>query len=122
MENNDNILQHAYGFDDVSIAPGEITINPELVDISVYFDKIKLGIPFFASSMDAVVDTSFAIKMHKQGGIGVLNLDGLHTRFEDTESIYKEISNSPIEKATSILQKIYTEPIKTDLIYKRVFK
>ena len=100
MENNYNALQHAYGFDDVSIAPGEITINPEMVDISVYFEKIKLDIPFFASSMDAVVDTSFAINMHEQGGIGVLNLDGLHTRFEDTESIYKEISNSPIEKAT----------------------
>ncbi len=120
MENNYNALQHAYGFDDVSIAPGEITINPEMVDISVYFEKIKLDIPFFASSMDAVVDTSFAINMHEQGGIGVLNLDGLHTRFEDTESIYKEISNSPIEKATSILQKIYTEPIKTNLISKRV--
>tara|TARA_B100001750_G_C15450745_1_gene568776 strand:- start:160 stop:1302 length:1143 start_codon:yes stop_codon:yes gene_type:complete len=113
-------LQPAYGFDDVSIAPGEITINPELVDISVDFENVKMKIPFFASSMDAVVNPSFAIEMHNQGGIGVLNLDGLHTRFENTESIYKEIAESPNEKATSIMQKIYSEPIKKNLISKRV--
>jgi IMP dehydrogenase len=117
---NAKILQHGYGFDDVSIAPGEVTINPDMVDVSVDFSGVKLKTPIIASAMDAVVDTSFAVDIHKFGGLGVLNLDGIQCRFEDTNAIYKEIAACPLKKATSLMQKIYSEPIKTVLISKRV--
>ena len=120
MPANAKILQHGYGFDDVSIAPGEVTINPDMVDVSVDFSGVKLKTPIIASAMDAVVDTSFAVDIHKFGGLGVLNLDGIQCRFEDTNAIYKEIAACPAKKATSLMQKIYSEPIKTVLISKRV--
>lgn len=113
-------LKPAYGFDDVAIAPGDITINPEMTNLTTNFDGIKLNIPFIASAMDAVVDPKFAIEMTKAGGLAVMNMDGLHTRYQDTTEIYAEIAAAPREEATAILQKIYSEPQKPDLIAKSV--
>jgi IMP dehydrogenase len=113
-------LKPAYGFDDVAIAPGDITINPEMADLTTNFDGIKLEVPFIASAMDAVVDPKFAIAMTKAGGLGVMNMDGLHTRYEDTTAIYEEIAASPREEATAIMQKIYSAPQKPELIAKKV--
>ena len=113
-------LKPAYGFDDVAIAPGDITINPEMTNLTTNFDGIKLTIPFIASAMDAVVDPKFAIEMTKAGGLAVINMDGLHTRYQDTTEIYAEIAAAPREEATAILQKIYSEPQKPDLIAKSV--
>lgn len=113
-------LVPAYGFDDVAIAPGRITVNPELVDLSVGIDSLSLDIPVLASAMDAVVSPAFAIKLSEFGGLGVLNLDGLQTRYEDPSSIFSEIAESPEENVTALLQKVYTAPVKQDLIGQRV--
>ena len=114
MPRNFKELKPAYGFDDVAIAPGDITINPEMADLSTNFDGIKLDVPFIASAMDAVVDPKFAIEMTKAGGMGVMNMDGLHTRYEDTTAIYEEIAASPREEATAIMQRIYSAPQKPE--------
>ena len=113
-------LRPAYGFEDVAIAPGEITINPEMVDISMSFDSVKLGIPFIASAMDAVVSPSFAVKMGGLGGLAVLNLDGIQTRYEDPGPVYAEIAEASREDATAVLQRAYAEPVKEHLIGQRV--
>jgi IMP dehydrogenase len=113
-------LKPAYGFDDVAIAPGDITINPEMADLSTNFEGINLDIPFIASAMDAVVDPKFAIEMTKAGGMAVMNMDGLHTRYADTNAIYEEIAASPREEATAIMQRIYSAQQKPELIAKKV--
>ena len=120
MPRNFKELKPAYGFDDVAIAPGGITINPEIADLTTNFDGIKLEIPFLASAMDAVVDPKFAIEMTKAGGLAVMNMDGLHTRYEDTAPLYEEIAAAPREEATAIMQRIYAEPQKPELVATRV--
>jgi IMP dehydrogenase len=113
-------LKRAYGFEDVAIAPGELTLNPEMVDISMSLDGIRLGIPFLASAMDAVVDPDFAIAMSKAGGLAVLNLDGIQTRYEDPGPLFIEIAETPGDAATELLQKIYSAPVQEKLVGKRV--
>ncbi len=120
MPRNFKELKPAYGFDDVAISPGDITINPEMADLTTNFDGIKLNIPFIASAMDAVVDPKFAIEMTKAGGLAVMNMDGLHTRYEDATAVYEEIAASPREEATAIMQRIYSVPQKPELIAKKV--
>ena len=120
MPRNFKELKPAYGFDDVAIAPGDITINPEMADLTTNFDGIKLEIPFLASAMDAVVDPKFAVEMTKAGGLAVMNMDGLHTRYEDTAPLYEEIAAAPREEATAIMQRIYAEPQKPELVATRV--
>jgi len=83
-------LPPAYGYDDVAIVPGAETINPDMTDVATSFDGFSIDIPFLASAMDSVVDTGFAIKMSDAGGLAVMNMDGLHTRYEDTDAIYEE--------------------------------
>ncbi len=120
MPRNFKELKPAYGFDDVAISPGDITINPEMADLTTNFDGIKLNIPFIASAMDAVVDPKFAIEMTKAGGLAVMNMDGLHTRYEDATAVYEEIAASSREDATAIMQQIYSVPQKSELIAKKV--
>ena len=113
-------LRPAYGFDDVAIAPGDITINPEMVDTATKLDGVGLDIPFLASAMDSVVDPKFAVSMSKAGGMAVLNLDGIQTRYEDTESVYESIAETPREETTALMQKLYSQPIQEKLVGKRV--
>ena len=113
-------LRPAYGFDDVAIAPGDVTINPELVDISTNLNGVRLNIPFMASAMDAVVDPAFAICLGKLGGLAVLNLDGLQVRYEDPAPLYSEVAEAPREEATVLLQKLYSQPIRDELVGRRV--
>ncbi|MDA0676542.1 MAG: GuaB3 family IMP dehydrogenase-related protein [Chloroflexi bacterium] len=113
-------LRPAYGFDDVAIVPGDITLNPEMVDISTTFGGIKMDIPFMASAMDSVVDSNFAVQMSKAGGIAVMNMDGIQSRYEDVAPIYQEIANTPREAATALMQRIYSQPMRPELVAKRV--
>lgn len=115
-------LPPAYGYDDVAIVPGDETINPDMTDVSTSFDGFKADIPFMASAMDSVVDTNFALKMSDRGGVGVMNMDGLHTRYEDTSGIYEEIAAAPKTDATELLQKIYSKPIEPNLVGQRVIE
>lgn len=111
-----------YGFDDISLVPGNVTINPEEVDISVEIAGKKLEVPILAAAMDGVVDPEFAIAFGKAGGLAVLNLMGIYTRYQDPYSVIEEIINCPQEKATALIQKIYQEPVKEKLIVERIQK
>ena len=113
-------LPPAYGYDDVAIVPGDETINPDMTDVSTSFDGFGIDIPFMASAMDSVVDPNFAVKMSDAGGVGVLNMDGLHTRYEETEEIYADIASAPKDEATGLLQKLYSKPIDPRLVGQRV--
>jgi len=112
--------RRAYGFDEIALVPGSLTINPADVDISVEIGGIKLQTPFIASAMDGVVDVKFAAAMGHFGGLAVLNLDGIQTRYEDHAEIFSEIQKADPEAATELVQKMYREPIKPELISKRV--
>ncbi|MCX7916614.1 MAG: GuaB3 family IMP dehydrogenase-related protein [bacterium] len=109
-----------YGFDDISLVPGKITLNPEEVDIRIQIGNYTLNIPVFAAAMDGVVDPKFAILFGKMGGVGVLNLLGIYTRYKDPYSVIEEIISSPPEKSTQIIQNIYKEPVKEELIEERI--
>ncbi len=113
-------LQPAYGYDDVAIVPGDETINPDMTDVSTSFDGLGIDVPFMASAMDSVVDTRFAVKMSDMGGLAVMNMDGLHTRYRDTDQIYSDVAEAPKGEATELLQKIYAKPIDPQLVGERV--
>ncbi|HEC69688.1 MAG TPA: GuaB3 family IMP dehydrogenase-related protein [Candidatus Omnitrophica bacterium] len=112
--------RRCYGFDEIALVPGEITVNPEEVDTSWEFAGRKFPVPILAAAMDGVVDVKFAVKMSKLGGIAVLNLDGIQTRYENPEEVLEEIAQATPEEATNLIQKVYTAPVKKKLISKRV--
>jgi len=116
----DRKARRAYGFDEIALVPGDVTINPEEVDIAFKLKDLKFEIPFLASAMDGVVDPKFAIAMGKLGGTAVLNLEGIYVRYEDYETILEDISKSTPEDATALVQKLYEEPIKEKLISQRI--
>lgn len=116
----DREARRAYGFDEVAIVPGTETGNPEEVDVTTAVGPLKLEIPFLASAMDGVVDVKFAIAMGKLGGLAVLNLDGVQTKYKDPASVLEKIALASPEEATALVQSVYKEPIKTELITERV--
>jgi len=109
-------IERAYGFDEVALVPGDVTINPDQTNIDFTVRDYTLSIPILASAMDAIVDPAFAIKFNKLGGLAVLNLEGIQTRYENPDEILNKITQTPEKKVTSLLQKIYSEPIKEKLI------
>src|SRR5262245_45785109 len=111
----DREARRAYGFDEIALVPGAVTVNPEEVDISMKIGNVKLEIPILASPMNGVVSSKFAIAMGKQGGLAVLNLDGIHSRYEDVDEVYERIAAAPPESATELVQKLYREPVKEKL-------
>ena len=113
-------LRRAYGFDEVSIVPGRVTINPDMTTTDFSIGDFIFNIPILASAMDAVGSPSFAALMHQAGGLGVMNLEGLYTRHEDPDAILEEIASTPLDKATPLFQKIYSELVKEELIGKRI--
>ncbi len=116
----DREARQTYGFDDVALVPGNITVDPEDTDVSFRIGALKLKIPFLASAMDGVVSVKFVKIMGKLGGLAVLNLDGINTRYENPEEAVDEIINASPEKSTEVFQKIYRKPINKKLIAKRV--
>ncbi len=101
--------------------PGGVTLNPDEVDISFMLgDRLKLPIPIWGSAMDGVVDVEFAIAMGKLGGIAVLNLDGVHTRYEDSAPIIKRIADADKAHVNALLKEVYREPVKPKLISERI--
>ena len=113
-------LHRAYGFDEVAIVPGEVTINPSMTTTDFMIRDHLFNIPVMASAMDAVVSPSFATLMHQAGGLGVLNLEGIYTRYEDPYSVLEEIAAVSQAEATAMLQRVYSEPIKEEFIGKCV--
>ncbi|MFH1995459.1 MAG: GuaB3 family IMP dehydrogenase-related protein [Candidatus Omnitrophota bacterium] len=112
--------RRCYGFDEIALAPGEVTINPNEVDTSLKIGENSYKVPIMAAAMDGVVDVRFAIAMGKLGGIAVLNLEGVQTRYKSPDLVLRRIAGSMAEKATELVQSIYLEPIKEDLISKRI--
>jgi len=112
--------RRAYGFDDIAIVPSRRTRDPEDVDISWDLDAFSFDLPFMASAMDGVVSPATAIEIGRLGGVACLNLEGLWTRYEDTDSILEEISHLDAEKATARMQQVYMEPVKEELIVRRI--
>jgi IMP dehydrogenase len=112
--------RRAYGFDDIAVVPSRRTRDPDDIDISWEIDAFKFELPLMASAMDGVVSPQTAIEVGRLGGLAVLNLEGLQTRFDDADAIFEEIASLPDEAATARMQEIYQEPIKEELIYKRI--
>ena len=112
--------RRCYGFDEIALVPGNITINPNEVDTSWQIGDLKISVPIMAAAMDGVVDVKFAIAMGKLGGLAVLNLEGIQTRYENPDEVLEEIVKTDPETATKLVQSMYTEPIKEELISKRI--
>jgi IMP dehydrogenase len=113
-------MERAYGFDEVALVPGDVTINPDQTNIDFTVKNHTLSIPILASAMDAIVNPTFAIKFSKLGGLAVLNLEGVQTRYEDPDEVLNQITQTPEKEVTTLLQKIYSEPIKEELISQRI--
>jgi IMP dehydrogenase len=113
-------MERAYGFEEVAIVPGDVTVNPDQTNTSFNIGPYTFRTPIIASAMDGVVDPKMAIEMHKLGALAVLNLDGIHSRHENPAQALKEIAQASDKEVTALLQKIYSEPIKDQLIAKNV--
>jgi len=112
--------RRAYGFDDVAIVPSRRTRDPDDIDISWTLGPYRFDLPLLASAMDGVVSPETAVLTHKLGGLGVLNLEGIWTRFEDAEEQLEKVSKSPKDEATALMQKIYETPVQPELIARRI--
>jgi len=113
-------LRQTYGFDDVSLAPGVETIEPADVDVSVDFCGLQLAMPILASAMDAVVDPAFCGSLAELGGLAVLNLEGLQTRYEQPDALLQRIAAAPDEEVQGMLSEAYLQPISEELISRRI--
>ena len=113
-------LGRAYGFDEVAIVPGQVTINPDMTSTQMTIGDLAFEIPVLASAMDGAVSPRFATLMHQMGGLGVLNAEGLYTRYDDPYSVLEEILSTPQDDVTHYLQQVYSEPIREELIGQRV--
>ena len=114
-----------YGFDEIALVPGRVTINPNEVDTRFHLSRrdgshIELKIPILASAMDGVVDVQFAREMSHLGGLAVLNLEGVQTRYKNPQEVLQKIIEADKSEITGLLQKIYTEPVQEDLIAARI--
>ena len=113
-------LRRCYGFDEVAIVPGDVTVNPEQINIDLKIGEVNLTLPIIGAAMDAVTDVMTAVLMSKMGGISVLHLEGVQTRYENPSDILNEIIKTPASGVTALLQKIYQEPIKEKLVGDRI--
>ena len=113
-------LERSYGFDEVAIVPGQVTINPELTSTKMTIRDLDFEIPFMASAMDGAVSPRFAARMHELGGLAVLNGEGLYSRYDDPYSVLEDIIATPQEEVTEFLQQVYTEPVKEHLLAAQV--
>ncbi|MCK4368088.1 MAG: GuaB3 family IMP dehydrogenase-related protein [Dehalococcoidales bacterium] len=113
-------LRRSYGFDEVAIVPGDITINPDQTNIDFKVEDFTFSTPILASAMDAVTDVNMAILLSKRGGLGVLNLEGVQTRYDNPQEVLAEIARASDAEVTTLLQKVYSAPIKEKLIGERI--
>ncbi len=113
-------MRRCYGFEEVAIVPGDVTVNPEQTSVDFKLADLVFSIPIVAAAMDAVVDPKFAADFSRLGGLAVLNLEGIQTRYEDADSVLLEIVQAPQDRVVSLLQKIYSAPIRENLVGQRV--
>ncbi len=113
-------VRRAYGFDEIALVPSLATIETDDVETKTSIGSLKLDIPIIASAMDSVVDPSTAAMMSQFGGLGVLNLQGVQTRYEDANKVLDDIAAASKEEYVPLMQKIYEKPVKKELIEKRI--
>ncbi|MEX0682283.1 MAG: GuaB3 family IMP dehydrogenase-related protein [Dehalococcoidia bacterium] len=113
-------LRPAYGFDEVAIVPGDVTVNPELTDVHFSIAHFTFDFPVTAAALDAVVNPSFAREMGRRGGFAVLNLEGLQCRHDDAEAAIQEVVNASQDESAAIIQRLTAAPLKEELIGRRV--
>ena len=113
-------MERVYGFEEVALVPGDVTVNPDQTNTDLTIGNFTFSTPILAASMDAIVDPNFAILTSKLGGLAVLNLDGAQTRYEKPEEVLAEITQASDTEVTSLLQKIYSQPIKENLVAERI--
>ncbi len=121
MDTNPKLrISNAYSFDDISIVPGTVTIDPDKVTTNFCIGSYKFSIPIIAAAMDAITSPKFIQELNNLGGLGVMNLEGIQTRYtHPDETLEKIINSSPLE-ATKVLQKLYSSSIKKELIKERI--
>ncbi len=112
--------RQAFGFDDIAVVPSRRTRDPDDIDISWQLDAFRFELPMLGAAMDSALSPDTAVAIGRLGGLGVLNLEGLWTRYEDPTPYYDEIADLPAEKATRRMQEIYLQPIEPDLIGRRI--
>ena len=113
-------LRRAYGFDDVALVPGTVAADPADVDTAWSLGAHRLPLPILASAMDGVVDPSFAIELGRLGGLAVMNLEGLQTRYDDPSEPLAAIAAAAAEQVTGLLQDLYRAPIRDNLVGDRI--
>lgn len=113
-------LRPAYGFDEVAIVPGHVTVNPELTDVHLTIGGYAFEHPILAAALDAVVNPTFAIEFGRRGGLAVLNLEGLQCRYEDPDAAIQEVISAPQETSASVIQRLTEAPIREELVGERV--
>ena len=113
-------LRRTYGFEEVSIVPGDVTTNPELSTTDFTVGGYRFSIPILASAMDAIVSPAFAGLIARAGGLAVMNLEGVYCRYDDPQDAIDEVSQAPAASVTEVLQRVYSAPLREDLVARRV--
>src|SRR3990170_1093160 len=113
-------LRPAYGFDEVAIVPGSVTVNPELIDVRLVLGQHTFEIPIVAAALDSVSDPRFAVEVGKRGGLAVMNLEGIQFRYEDPQAAVAEIIAASLEDSAGVIQRLYAAPIREELIGRRI--
>ena len=114
------VARRAYGIDEIALVPGNRTLDPSLTDTKWKIGNIEREIPIIASAMDGVVDVKMAVRLSQLGALGVINLEGIQTRYADPEPILDRIASVGKDEFVSLMQELYAEPIKPELIEKRI--
>ena len=114
------IVRRAYGIDEIALVPGGRTVDPDVTDTSWNLAGIKREIPIIASAMDGVVDVQMAVELSRHGALGVLNLEGVQTRYEDPNPILDQIASVGKEGFVPLMQELYKQPVREDLIRARI--
>src|SRR5512137_955809 len=113
-------IRRCYGFEEVAIVPGDVTVNPEQTSTDLKLGSLTFPVPILAAAMDAVVDPKFAVAFSKMGGLAVMNLEGVQSRYDRPGEVLAEIAQVPIGEATPLLQQIYSQPIQERLVGDRI--
>ena len=113
-------IRPTYGFEDVSLAPGTSTVEPNDVDLAQVFCGLPLGVPIIASAMDAVVDVRLAGALARLGGLAILNLEGVQARYDDPDAVLARIAAAPDGEVQDLLAEAYAAPIREELIARRI--
>ena len=113
-------LRRTYGFEEVAIVPGDVTTNPELSTTDFTVGGYRFSIPILASAMDAIVSPAFAGLIARAGGLAVMNLEGVYCRYDDAQDAIDEVSQAPAASVTEVLQRVYSAPLREELVARRV--